>query len=228
MKLKLFLCLLSCASWAAAQTDTVKFDPLPKPGPTQKAKVEMSMTVGGMEAVVRGDVERQVKAGEKDATLVQIDWKTISVELAGGEGPEVELSPMIAVLGPKGEVRSVKGGIGGTDAVRMFLLTHFMPPAEGVSRGGKYKLKAEAVKDANLPERNYEGTYVGPDTVQGESAHRFDVKYSEPDKDSFAYDMAYWVNSKGELLKAEGTFRNMFIPLAGQTADGKIKVEIVK
>jgi hypothetical protein len=218
--------ILAGASIAGAQSIHVK--PTARPDAVAKNKILITMTVSGQEVTTSAKVETTVKAGP-DGTLKYVDeYKEFSIEVGGGAGPEVALSPLEAQVDTAGELKRASGGPEGADPAVLFLMTHFVAPDKDLAPGDSYSLDFRANAAAAIPELKYEGTYIGPDKVDGVDAQKFTLKCTQMKSDGLKTDMTFWVLESGQVLKCSGKFQGFWLPIVSQSADGTVEETVSK
>jgi hypothetical protein len=228
VKAAVVLTILALSISPFAQQGKVKIEPKPLVGAKGVYRLTVEMVIGDMKAEVSAKVMTVVKSVEKDLVTTIGSWEGLKVLVNGEDLPMLTASDVTVVAKPSGEVVSVGGGVQGSDEARMYLITHFVPPADALAQGEKYKVQMAAVAEKGIPARKYEGTYDAEAEVAGRKGHRFKVKYSEPGPEGMTGDLVFVVMADGTLLRAEGTFANMPVPQVGANATGSYKLEIEK
>lgn len=218
--------LLAVATVAAVcfAQDKVKVTPRYEAGARVKWKTELKMNVGGTEAVLAGTIINTVKAVEGDVVRMENDWESPKA-IVGGEEMAVPFAPTTYSVNKMGELLEAGGGITGTDVARTLLVAfpHFAKDALG--RDESWKVTYNQNDKLEIGERKVEGTYLGEDEVAGEKVHKFKTKMTEGE---FMVTLTYWSTADGKVLKMDGEFANLPIPIAGDNATGTLKAEVVK
>lgn len=219
-----FLAVSLCALAALAFAfDKVKIEPKYTKGDSQSYKVKITMDVGGTEAHVGYRWESKVLESSEKGVQFENNVRELDVKV-GDEVMEVPFGPLNTTVSTTGVLQKAEGGVAGTDAYRMALLSHFFAPKAEVEKDGTWKEEIAKVEGSDLQKLTVEGTYLGVDTEVGSEAHKFKTKVTE-DQTGLVIESTYWVTIEGKLIKQDGSFVKLPIPIAGTDADGKIKVE---
>jgi hypothetical protein len=216
------LALLSVFALSLAQ-GTIDFKP--KVGQKLNYATHTSLDVGGNDATVDANIETEIKKTDEKATEVSVKWSDLNVALGGNEIP-VQATDGSFEVNASGHPLKVRGGIEGSDAVQLFLVTYFIPPAQkDLTPGLKYTADIAEVKD-EFPAYKYEGEYVGKETVDGKSLHKFKATGTIPGADGLNTKQTVWVRDDGVITKVESEFTGLDVPAANGKANGKASLTL--
>jgi hypothetical protein len=214
------LALLTALTITFGMTPQGSIDFKPKVGQKQKYAMSTKLDLGGQEAAIVSDIEFEVKKADDKAVEVQAKWAELKVEVGGNEIP-VEVTDSTFELSSAGHPLKIRGGIEGSDPTQLYLITLFIPPTEkDLKPGLKYKVDVKEVKD-EIPEYTYEGEYVGKETIDGKSVHRFTAQMKTKKEDGVSSKQTVLVREDGVIQKMDVEFKQMDVPAAGAKADGK-------
>ncbi len=212
------LALLTALALGFATQGTIDFKP--KVGQKNTYAVQTTLGIGGQDAVITSDLELSTKKADDKLTELGGKWASLKIDVGGQEIP-VEVTDSTFEISPSGHPMKVRGGIEGSDAVQFFLITNFIPPTEKeLTPGMKYKVDVKEVKDEML-EFTYNGEYVGKETVEGKTVHKFKAELKGKAEDSVSSKQTITVREDGVVQKVEAEFKNMDVPAAGGKAEGK-------
>jgi len=197
----------------------------PKADVATKYKVDIAMTVGGMDVTVKSDLTNKITKVEDGKYGTETTWTNLKIALSGAEMEGITADPVVAKFDLKGDLLELSGGIQGTDAVQMHLLSIFVPPTGELAKDEKSTVEFAGNADKTIPARKYEITALGKETLAGKDALKYSIKFSTKETGGLTFDATYWVTAEGTVLKGEGKFANLFIPQAGAGADGTFKFE---
>ena len=225
MKNVLPIAFVLLASLVSAQDGKVSL--APKEGDARKYKFTMNFTVGGMEVVLKSDATQDVKKVADGKIEEVLTYRNFSVVLAGSPMEGMEPEPVSTTVSSAGQLLRIGGGLAGTDVARLHLLGVFVPPAKALAADETETIEFKGSDDKTIPKVKYEITFLGKEAVNGAERLKFRIKYSEDPADGMRFTGTYWVTETGALVKAEGTFEEMFIPQAGATGSGRYLIESV-
>ncbi|MEZ0326390.1 MAG: hypothetical protein ACAH95_10830 [Fimbriimonas sp.] len=213
------LALLTILGLGFAGQGTIDFKP--KVGDKNTYAVLATLDIGGQEAQIVANLELSTKKADDKMTEVGGKWSDLKIEVGGSEIP-VDVSDSTFELTSTWQPTKVTGGIDGSDPVQFFLVTRFIPPTEKeLTAGMKYKVDVKEVKD-QMPEFTYEGEYVGKETLNGKTVHRFKAELKGKKEDSLSAKQTILVREDGVVQKVESEFKNMDVPAANNgKANGK-------
>lgn len=224
MKRALLISVAAIAAVAFAQ-DKVKIEPKFKADASSSYKITMKMSVGGADAELTGNMVVGVKKVTDAEINVDYDWQNGKATV-NGEDIAVPFGPTRVVYDAKGALLNVTDGIEGTDPVRTFLCAYAHLPADEITKDGTWKSTVPANSKLSLKARAIEGTYLGPEEVSGKKSHKFKIKMTE--EEGLSTDMTVWTDGEGQMIKLDGEFKNLPVPVAGESASGTIKLELSK
>jgi hypothetical protein len=180
------------------------------------------MDVGGTEADVTYKMDSKV-VDVADKVQVEHGLRDLVISV-GGETMEAPFGPLTMTQTLSGVIHKAEGGVAGTDPYRMAVVTHFFAPKDELEKDGTWKEVVEPIAGSDLKKLTIEGTYLGPDVDFDKAAQKFKLKVTEGDT-GFLCESTFWITLDGKLLKQDGTFEKLPVPVAGTDANGKVKLE---
>ncbi len=217
------LIVIAAFAAVALAADKIKVTPKFEAGQKAKWKTELKMNVGGTEAVLSGTIVSTIKSADAGVVKAEDGWENPKA-VVGGEEMQIPFGPTSYVLNAAGELQEVSGGITGTDVARNFMVTYAYLPKDEIEKDGKWTATYAKTDKMEIGERKVEGTYLGEEEVLGKKAHKFKTKMTEGD---FTVSMTYWATLEGKVIKIDGEFANLPIPVAGDNASGTVKADWV-
>jgi hypothetical protein len=199
----------------------------PKKDSTAKYKLEIAMSLGGMDVSVKSEITNKVTKVEESKYGTETSWSNLKISLNGTDMDGITAEPVVAKFDLKGDLLELSGGVQGTDPVQMHLLSVFVPPPSALAKDEKATIEFAGNADKTIPARKYEVTSLGKETVSGKETQKFQLKLTPKEEGGLTIDATYWVLPDGTLVKGEGKFTNLFIPQAGSGADGTFKFESI-
>ncbi|HSI71850.1 MAG TPA: hypothetical protein VK934_01625 [Fimbriimonas sp.] len=197
---------------------TVDFKP--KVGQKLRYAAHLSLDIGGNEATVDSTIDTEVKKSDDKVIEITGKWSDLKIAVGGNE-IDANASDSTAEFDPSGKPIMIRGGIEGSDAVQQLLVTLFIPPmGKELTPGMKYTVDVPAVKD-EIPAFKYEGEYVGKETLDGKTVHRFKAVGTVAGEGGMKTTQTILVKEDGVTQKVEAEFKGMDVPAAGAKADGK-------
>ena len=216
--------MILVAAVAMAQ-DKVKVQPAFKTGDTYKHKATLTVKMDEMEVTVKGIFESKVTTASPTVLDTSTDFKEVMLNMGDGER-ELSMQPMVVNAKPDGTILNVTGGFEDADPVRAYFLTYFPWPPKEMAPGEAWTSEV-AKNDKGIPHMKVDATYVGAEDVSGKKSHKFKVKLMEQDGEKFSTDGTIWVTAEGKILKIDNKFENLPIRVAGFSAGGTFKAELV-
>jgi hypothetical protein len=214
------LALITAISLGIGMAGQGTIDFKPKVGQKQTYAINTKLDIGGQEANIVANIEFDVKKVDEKVTEIGGKWADLKVELAGSE-LHVDVTDSTFELSPTGQPLKVRGGIEGSDPGQLFLITRFIPPAEkDLTPGLKYKVDVAEVKD-EMQEYTYEGEYVGKETLEGKTVHRFKADIKTKKEGGVSAKLNVIVREDGVVQKVESDFKGMDVPAIPAKVDGK-------
>jgi hypothetical protein len=205
--------------------DKLTLVPTRKVGDVTKHAWQMNINVMGQDVLVKANLEGKITKIEKDVLEATRLMKDFVVDM-GGQSPNIPVEDMTIKSKLDNELIAVTGGAQGTDNFRNFLVLNFILPAGPIATGETYT-KDVAAKGDN-PAYKIITTYQQDEVVDGVKLHVFGAKLIEAGADGISADTKYWVSDSGDVVKAEAAFKNLPIPAAGQSVDGKMTLKTIK
>jgi hypothetical protein len=227
MKTFAIVALVLFTAVAFAQGEKAKVAVSPKAGAVAKYKWDLKLEADSLQATAKAVLETTTKSADQDAVETVTVWKDLEVEIAGSN-PGVPVEDLVVRSKPSGEALSLTGGIRGSDAARLYLLTRFIAPSADIAEGESYTVDFPEKSGTPVPAHKIVTTYVGKADLKGKAALKFVSKYSESDSQAMAGETTYWVLADGTLLKAESKFQRMPVPAFGQPVSGSVTLEAVE
>ncbi len=218
------LLTLAALATVALAFDKIKVTPKFEAGQKTKWKTELKMSVGGTEALLTGVIVNTVKSVDGGVVKFEDGWENPKA-VVGGEEMAIPFAATSYSVNAAGELQEVSGGIEGTDVVRNFLVTFAHFPKEELEKDGKWTATYAKTDKMEIGERKVEGTYLGEEEVLGKKAHKFKTKMTEGE---FMASMTYWTTLEGKVIKIDGEFANLPIPIAGDNASGTVKADLTE
>ena len=214
------LALLTAVTIGLGMAPQGTIDFKPKVGQKLTYAVSTTLDIGGQGANINAKMELDTKKADDKTIEIAGKWADLKIEVGGNEIP-VEVTDSTIELNAAGHPQKIRGGIEGSDATQFFLITNFIPPTEkDLTPGLKYKVEVKEVKD-EIGEYTYEGEYVGKETVDGKTVHRFKTQLKPKKEDGVSAKQTVLVREDGVVQKVESEFKNMDVPAAGAKAEGK-------
>lgn len=223
MKRILVFTIAAVAALVVAQ-DKVKIQPKYTAESSSSYKITMKMAVGGIEAELSGNMVMAVKSAGEAEAKVEYDWQNGKAVVNGEETP-VPFAPTHVIYDLKGDLMKVEGGIEGTDPIRTYLTVFAHLPADELVKDGTWKKTYPKSAPLGIEERTVEGTYLGDEEVSGKKSHKFKIKMVEGG--TFTTVITAWVEADGKIVKLEGEFTALPLPIAGENANGTVRLELV-
>jgi hypothetical protein len=217
------LILASLAMMASAQEKAlIKFSP--KIDSKVVHAMEMKIAVAGTDAIVKANLNSTITGMKDDLYDYKAEFKDFSVDV-GGSNPGVEASELKAKLAKNGALSSIEGGIQGNDAARIFLLLQFIAPEKELNVGESFTMDVAERKEGGVPGYKFEGKYLGTAEVEGLKGFKFETKLTETG-DGLSSTGTFIVSGEGVVLSADVKFKNLPIPIVGQSVEGTITAKI--
>jgi hypothetical protein len=216
------LALLSIIALTVAQ-GTIDFKP--KVGQKLTYAAHVSLDIAGNDATVDASIETEVKKADEKIVEIGGKWSDLRVSV-GGNDIDAKVTDTTAEFDPAGKLLKLRGGIEQSDAVQQMLLTLFIPPATGeLTPGMKYTVDMAPVKD-EVPGYKYEGEYIGKETVDGKTLHKFKAVGTVAGDGGMKTKQTIWVREDGVTQKVEAEFTGMDVPAIGAKSDGKAALTV--
>jgi len=207
----------------ALAQDQIKLEPKWTKGEKSKYAFQFDMVLPDAEVRVKGGIASEIK----DTSKLTYTFQDVSV-VAADQTIEAPYEPALIVLDSAGFVKEFEGGITGGDNVRMFLALHFIPPSKELAKGETWKHTFPKNTGLSLEAMNYEAKYIGPEKIGDTEAFKFETKLTETDSGAFTVENTFFVDKAGKVVKLEGKFKNMPVPAAQQSSDGKVSFSLSK
>jgi hypothetical protein len=197
---------------------TVDFKP--KVGQKLTYETKTNLEIAGNAAVLQANIALEAKKVDDKGAELEGKWSDLKLVVADNDVP-VEVTDSTIELSPAGHPRKVRGGIEGSNPVHLFLVTYFVPPeAKDLTVGMKYTVEVPEVKD-EVPAYKFDGEYVGKEVVDGKELHKFKGTVTAKGDAALESKQTVWARPDGVITRVEADFKNMDVPAAGSTADGK-------
>jgi hypothetical protein len=210
---------LSAALVAFADEPRVQIKFAPEIGHKLRHQVDLSMNLSGVDADVSAAIASEVQKIDEKHLETVARWDDLRI-VAGGNEMEAPSLPMRVITTRSGELVNVTGGIGGTDPIRTYLTVFFPIPPKPLAKGEIWEASWQKT-DYGVPALSWSVTYLGPEQAAGKDAHKFSVKMREQGG-GMTTDSLFWVTEQGSVLKIDGKFSDLPIPIAGEPASGTI------
>jgi hypothetical protein len=204
------------AAFALAQ-DKVKVTPKLEEGQSTTVTAKIKMDVGGAEALITADLTQKLTK-KAEPLEWEINWANSKVTVDGNE-MEAPISAIMVKTKGDGIPTSIEGGISGTDSTRTFLTVYHIIPTMELAKDEKQTLTMAKSETLGTDEITLEIAFAG---MEGED-FKFVLKGKEKTGD-FNFENTYVVNKDGKLLKLDGKFSNLPIPIAGTNGSGSIEL----
>lgn len=222
MKRTLAVLVAAVAVVAFAQ-DKFKIEPKFKADSSTAYGLVLKMNISGAEAELTGNMVVGVKSVTDAETKVEYDWQNGKAMINGEEQP-VPFAATHVIFDKKGNIVSIDGGIEGTDVARTFLVAYAQLPTEALAKDESWKATLPKNPKLNLEERTVEGTYLGSEELKGAKAHKYKITVKETT--NFTTKQTVWVDGDGKLLKLDGEFSELPLPIVSSNASGTVKLEV--
>ena len=180
----------------------------------------------GNEALLDSKIKYKVTEAGADAIKHLYEWENPSLVL-DGTPMEFPFNPIKVTTDAKSFIKSVEGGLEGSDGLRTFLLTHFFVPVDAVTESKAVKQTIAKDEKLGLEELTIETTLLGEEDLSGSKALKFSQKLSEKGN-NFTVESTVWITAEGKILKVDGKYKDLPIPAANTLGEGTIKMEILK
>jgi hypothetical protein len=210
---------------ASPDDSKIKFEPAPKVGASYSLKFTIDAHVGDHENKLNGTAVTTVSKVGPDRTEYSLDWKNL--EVSSDDAPaDLPFTPYQAAVGPAGQLLDLTGGmpVQVADPASVFLCSYFPVTSMELTKGTPISFVLPANEKEHIPEMKASETLAGVETLQNVDAYKISVKLQDS-KSDFVVEATYWVDKAGNVLKEDGTFKNLGIP--GMTVDGTVKTSAV-
>lgn len=195
-------------------------------GEVSTYSLNMSFDLMGNRADLKSKVKQTVAGATKEETNLTLEWIEPEI-LVDGSPQSIPFNGLKVKMDGKTIIRSLEGGLEGSDGVRTYLCGHFFVPSGSVEKDKAVVTKIEKDAKTELDELTVETTFLGEEEVSGEKTLKFKQKVVES-KTGFTIENTVWATGEGKVRKVDGKFKELPVPAVGSSVDGTLKMEYLK
>lgn len=221
--------LLAAAVAYAADGVVLKY--VYKKDAVSKTRLKGNMNFSGSTVTVNMVNQSKVKEIDADGNITVEDGILEGTVTANGtEFPLGNQPANVIIMSPNGEIKQIKGDNIGPEAYRMQNLMAFIPPAEAVQVGSKWKRELATNKDTKAPALKSDYSITGEEKVDGTDTFKVDYKSSETEGDTPAtISGTFWISKEDcSLVKGTAKWDNVPEPTTKAIISGEVTLERVK
>lgn len=215
----LFLLALQPAS---LDDSKLRLEPAPTVGASQSLKFNIVAHMEDHVNTLDGKAVKTISKVSPGKTEFSIDWQNL--EITSDTAPvDIPFNAYQASVGPGGELLSLSGGLPAqvADPAKVFFLFYFPITDKELVKGTPTAIVLPGSEKEHIPEMDGSETFIGVETLQNVGAYKVAVKLMGA-KSEYTIEATYWVDKAGNVLKEDGTFKNMGV--TGGTVDGTMKL----
>lgn len=229
MRKTLVLFAIIASSFSFAQ-DAVVLKRTAKEGDTAKFSLTVNTEFGGMKIKYSAKVVEKVTKVDADGGFtVSSEQQDGVLEMNGSEQPAPAGvgAAVSTIFRADGTVADIKGDEVDPAAFRMGNLQAFFYPKEAVNVGSKWETIVKGDKEKGSVDLKATFEILAREKVGTHECFKVAIESKEQAGDEPAGSKGFaWVEiTTGSVVKAEGEWTN--VPIAGQSINGQVKMEII-